>query len=83
MERFYAIHSTFYPHKQPTKSGMDLTVCFDFKDVCAPPPLPCTLHATEKDHGYYLFEYRDYDKKLVGIGTTQHNKTSSERVMQL
>lgn len=36
---FYAFHSTFCPRKK-TKSGMDLTIFFDFKEVWVPPPLP-------------------------------------------
>lgn len=36
-----------------TKSGMDLTVFFDFKEVCAPPPLP--IYTTCKKERSLLF----------------------------
>lgn len=51
---FYAFHSTFCHSNKTTKSGMGLTVVFDFKEACAPPLLLLTLHARQKEHYYYL-----------------------------
>lgn len=52
---------------------MDLTVFFDFKAVCAPPPLPTTLHASKITIVYW----NRGPKKCAGTGThsTFCNKT--------
>lgn len=81
LEKFLCVSWHILPQQQKAKSGVDLTVLFHFKEVCAPCPLP-TYTSCKKDRSLSSIWIQGLRRGGAGMGTNSifYNKTLFEKI---